>query len=108
MGNIIAGTAFLLSIGFNGLALWYYKDYQRMKEENEEMHFQIQGEQAHITRLEARVRELSTKLTPWNKGKTGYKQKPRVKITQQLEQFDQYPTLSELAQGEALFTPRLD
>jgi uncharacterized coiled-coil DUF342 family protein len=94
-----------LSIGLNGLALRYYKDYQRMKEENEDMHFQIQGEQAHITRLEGRVRELHTKLTPWNKGKTGYKQKPRVKLTQQ---FDQYPTSSELAQGEALFTPRLD
>jgi hypothetical protein len=71
VGNVIEGAALLISIGLNGLAIKLSK----------EQHLTARNQEAHIEELVKEVKLLRKKTTPWNKGVTGYKHKPRTTIT---------------------------
>jgi hypothetical protein len=70
MSNI-AGAFLLISLGLNGLAIWYLKDYKRLEAENGELYSANAEQFNEITDLEEEVIELRRKTTPWNKGKAG-------------------------------------
>lgn len=111
MGNIVWGIATLISVGLNGLALWFVKDYKAMLDEHAELHEASLQQEKEIEELTTTVIALRKKVTPWNKGKTGYKHQPRAKksITT-VGEYAEYPGISELmsSESEALFTPRID
>jgi hypothetical protein len=69
VGNFIEGAALLISVGLNGLAIQLSK----------EQHNTARNQEAYIEELVTEVKLLRKKTTPWNKGKSGYKHKPRYK-----------------------------
>jgi hypothetical protein len=68
VGNFIEGAALLISVGLNGLAIQLSK----------EQHRTARNQEVHIEELVKEVKLLRKKTTPWNKGVTGYKHKPRT------------------------------
>jgi hypothetical protein len=77
-GQAIEAGALLFSIGINGLAIWFFKNYQAMDQDNLELYGTNLGQGFRIEELEAELAVLRKKTTPWNKGLKGYKHKPRT------------------------------
>jgi hypothetical protein len=107
IGSFIEGAVLLVSIGLNGLAIWFVKDYARMMDENEMLHHASIDQGEHIEELLAENKNLKAKITPWNKGKSGYKHKPRTKKVKgpftigEYADYADYTTTSELAQADS-------